>query len=145
VYQVERLRWAYFRLKRRAAPGVDGRTWQEYGESLEENLQDLSERLRGGAYRAKPVKRTHIPKEDGRQRPIGITALEDKIVQRAVVDVLGSIYETDFKGFSYGFRPGRSPHKALDALYIGIERKRVNWVLDADIRGFLMPSPTNGW
>jgi len=136
VYNVDRLRRAYRSLKRRAAAGVDGETWQHYGEDLEANLEDLSARLRRGAYRAKPVKRTYIPKADGRQRPIGVPALEDKIVQRATVEVLSAIYETDFKGFSYGFRPGRGPHNALDALSVGIERRKVNWVLDADIRGF---------
>jgi group II intron reverse transcriptase/maturase len=136
VYNVDRLRRAYKSLKRRAAPGVDGETWQHYGEDLEANLRDLSARLRRGAYRAKPVKRTYIPKPDGRQRPIGVPALEDKIVQRATVEVLNAIYETDFKGFSYGFRPGRGPHDALDALTVGIEWRKVNWVLDADIRGF---------
>ncbi len=136
VYSKERLRESYYGLKRKAAPGVDGQTWQHYGENLEENLRDLSERLRRGAYRAKPVKRTYIPKRDGRERPIGVTTLEDKIVQRAVVKVLEVIYETDFKGFSYGFRPGRSAHDALDALAVGIRFKKVSWVLDADIRGF---------
>jgi len=136
VYCVGRLRKAYFSLKRKAAPGVDGETWQHYGEDLEENLLSLSKRLRRGAYRARPVKRTYIPKGDGRQRPIGITALEDKIVQRAVVEVLEAIYETDFKGFSYGFRPERSAHDALDALFVGIRWKKVSWVLDADICGF---------
>jgi len=133
VYDVGRLRLAYFSLKR---PGVDGQTWQQYGEMLEDNLWDLSCRLQRGAYRAKPVKRTYIPKEDGRQRPIGVMVLEDKIVQRAVVEVLEAIYEADFKGFSYGFRSGRSAHDALDALAVGIQWRRVNWVLDADIRGF---------
>jgi group II intron reverse transcriptase/maturase len=127
---------AYYNLKRKASPGVDGQTWQGYGENLEGNLQDLSRRLQHGAYRAKPVRRTYIPKTDGRQRPIGVTALEDKIAQRAAVEVLGAIYETDFKGFSYGFRPGRSAHDALDALAVGIRFRKVNWVLDADIRGF---------
>ena len=136
VTNIDRLRQAYFGLKRNAAPGVDGLTWQQYGESLEENLQDLSARLKRGAYRAKPVRRAYIPKADGRQRPLGVTALEDKIVQRSTVQVLNAIYETDFLGFSYGFRPGRSPHHALDALYVGIMRKRVNWVLDADVCGF---------
>ncbi|MCP4605376.1 MAG: group II intron reverse transcriptase/maturase [Proteobacteria bacterium] len=136
VYDVDRLREAYFGLKRKAAPGVDGETWQHYGENLEENLSDLSDRLRRGAYRAKPVKRAYIPKPDGRQRPLGVTTLEDKLVQRATVEVLSAIYETDFKGFSYGFRPGRSPHDALDALAVGIRTKKVNWVLDADICGF---------
>lgn len=136
VYNENCLRESYYGLKRSAAPGVDGETWQHYGENLEENLRGLSKRLRRGAYRAKPVKRTYIPKGDGKERPIGITALEDKIVQRAVVKVLEAIYETDFKGFSYGFRPKRSAHDALDALAVGIRWKKVNWVLDADIRGF---------
>jgi group II intron reverse transcriptase/maturase len=136
VYDIRNLRQAYFGLKRDAAPGVDGETWRAYGEQLEANLSDLSGRLRRGAYRAKPVRRVHIPKADGRQRPIGVTTLEDKVVQRALVTVLNCIYETDFLGISYGFRPGRSPHDALDALYVGIMRKRVNWVFDADIRGF---------
>jgi len=130
------LRKAYYCLKRKATPGVDGQTWQQYGEKLEDNLWDLSCRLQRGAYRAKPVNRAYIPKEDGRQRPIGVTVLEDKIVQRAVVEVLEAIYETDFKGFSYGFRPGRSAHDALDALAVGIQWRKVNWVLDTDIRGF---------
>ena len=136
VTNIDRLRQAYFGLRRNAAPGVDGLTWQQYGESLEENLQDLSARLKRGAYRAKPVRRAYIPKADGRQRPLGVTALEDKIVQRSTVQVLNAIYETDFLGFSYGFRPGRSPHHALDALYVGIMGKQVNWVLDADVCGF---------
>src|SRR5437867_7249547 len=127
---------AYFRLKKEASPGVDGETWRHYGEELERNLQDLADRLKRGAYRAKPVRRVCIPKADGRQRPLGVTALEDKIVQRAAVEVLNAIYETDFLGFSYGFRPGRSPHHALDALYTGLLTKKVNWVLDLDIRGF---------
>jgi group II intron reverse transcriptase/maturase len=122
--------------KRDAAAGIDGETWRHYGEHLEENLTDLSARLKRGAYRAKPVRRAFIPKADGRQRPLGVPALEDKIVQRAAVEVLGAIYEQDFLGFSYGFRPGRSPHQALDALCVGITRKKVNWVLDADIRSF---------
>src|SRR5881398_555425 len=136
IYNLETLRLAYFSLKREAAPGVDGETWRHYGEQLEVNLQELSERLKRGAYRAKPVRRVYIPKADGRQRPLGVTALEDKIVQRATVEVLNAIYETDFLGFSYGFRPGRSPHHALDALYTGLLTKKVNWVLDLDIRGF---------
>ena len=111
--------------------------WSVFGgKNLDANLQDLSDRLRREAYRAKPVERVFIPKPDGRQRPIGVTALEDKVVQRAVVEVVGAIYETEFKGFSYGFRPGRSAHDALDALAVGIKWKKVNWVLDADIRGF---------
>jgi len=136
IYNRETLRMAYFRLKREAAPGVDGETWRHYGEELEENLQDLSERLKRGAYRAKPVRRVYIPKADGRQRPLGVTALEDKIVQRAAVEVLNAIYETDFLGFSYGFRPGRSQHQSLDALYTGLLTRKVNWVLDLDIKGF---------
>jgi RNA-directed DNA polymerase len=136
VYDVEQLRAAYFAVKRDAAAGVDGETWQHYGQGLEANLRDLSERLKRGAYRAKPVRRAYIPKADGRQRPLGVPTLEDKIVQRAVVAVLNAIYETDFLGFSYGFRPKRSPHLALDALAVGITMKKVNWVLDADIRSF---------
>lgn len=136
VYNVNRLRQAYHALKREAAPGVDGETWRSYGESLEDRLKDLSERLKRGAYHARPVKRIYIPKTDGRKRPIGITALEDKIVQRATVEVLNAIYEEDFLGFSYGFRPGRDPHRALDAVTVAIEQRKVSWVLDADIRGF---------
>jgi RNA-directed DNA polymerase len=136
VYNLDTLREAYLSLKRNAAPGVDGQTWRAYGEALEKNLQHLSDRLKRGAYRAKPVRRVYIPKADGRQRPLGVTTLEDKIVQRATVEVLNTIYETDFLGFSYGFRPGRSPHHALDALYTGLLTRKVNWVLDADIRGF---------
>jgi RNA-directed DNA polymerase len=136
IYDYRALLMAYFRLKPQAAAGVDGVTWQEYGEHLEDNLRELSDRLKRGAYRAKPVRRTYIPKADGRKRPLGITALEDKVVQMAVVSVLNEIYEADFLGFSYGFRPERSPHNALDALHVGIHEKRVNYVLDADIRGF---------
>ena len=136
IYNLETLRMAYSSLKKEAAPGVDGETWRHYGEELENNLQDLSERLKRGAYRAKPVRRVYIPKADGRQRPLGVTTLEDKIVQRAAVEVLNAIYETDFLGFSYGFRPGRSQHQALDALYTGLLTKKVNWVLDLDIRNF---------
>src|SRR5437899_4042923 len=135
IYNLETLRMAYFSLKKEAAPGVDGETWRHYGEELERNLQNLSERLKRGAYRAKPVRRVYIAKTDGRQRPLGVPVLEDKIVQRATVEVLNAIYETDFLGFSYGFRPGRSPHNALDALYAGVLTRKVNWVLDADIRG----------
>jgi RNA-directed DNA polymerase len=136
VYAFEALRAAYLCLKREASPGVDGETWRHYGEDLEANLQALSHRLKNGAYRAKPVRRVYIPKTDGRLRPLGVTALEDKIVQRATVEVMNAIYETDFRGFSYGFRPGRSQHNALDALYTGLLTKHVNWVLDLDIRGF---------
>jgi group II intron reverse transcriptase/maturase len=144
VYDVVRLREAYLGLKRKAAPGVDRVTWHTYGEGLEEKLRDLADRLKRGAYRAKPVKRTYIPKEDGRQRPLGVTALEDKIVQRATVEVLNAVYETDFIGFSYGFRPGRSQHMALDALAVGIQQRKVSWVLDADIRGFY-DAIDHGW
>lgn len=136
IYNMDTLRGAFLALKREAAAGVDGVTWQCYGEDMEGNLQDLSERLKRGAYRAKPVRRVFIPKPDGRQRPLGVTALEDKIVQRATVEVLNAIYEKDFAGFSYGFRPGRCQHHALDALYVALDREKVNWVLDADIRAF---------
>jgi group II intron reverse transcriptase/maturase len=144
VYDVERLRAAYLALKRGAAAGVDGVTWRHYGEELETNLRDLSERLKRGAYRAKPVRRAYIPKTDGRQRPLGVPTLEDKIVQRAVVEVLNAIYEVDFLGFSYGSRPKRSQHQALDALTVGITTRRVNWVLDADIRSFY-DTLDHGW
>jgi group II intron reverse transcriptase/maturase len=133
---VERLRDSFYALQRKASPGVDGVSWQEYETGLEDRLVDLHSRVHRGTYRARPSRRVYIPKSDGRQRPIGIAALEDKIVQQAVVTILNQIYEVDFKGFSYGFRPGRSPHQALDALSVGIQRKKVNWVLDADIRGF---------
>jgi len=136
VHDIERLRAAYLGIKRDAAAGVDGQTWRRYGEDLEVNLQDLAGRLKRGAYRAQPVRRAYILKTDGRQRPLGIPTLEDKIVQRAAVEVLNAIYEQDFLGFSYGFRPGRSPHQALDALAVGITMRKVNWVLDADIRSF---------
>jgi RNA-directed DNA polymerase len=144
VYNVERLRDAYLALKRDASAGVDGETWRHYGKALEANLEDLSERLKRGAYRAKPVRRVFIPKSDGRQRPIGVPTLEDKIVQRSAVEVLNAIYEEDFVGLSYGFRPGRSQHQALDALATGLHRRRVNWVLDADIRGFF-DTVDHGW
>jgi retron-type reverse transcriptase len=137
IYRIDTLRFAYSQLKRQAAPGVDGETWRHYGEALEDNLQNLSHRLKRGAYRAKPVRRVYIPKADGRQRPLGVTALEDKLVQRATVEVLNAIYETDFLGFSYGFRPKRSQHKALDALWCGLHERRVNLVLDLDVRSFL--------
>jgi RNA-directed DNA polymerase len=133
---VDLLRDSFYALQRRAAPGVDGVTWREYETGLEDRLVDLHNRVRRRAYRAQPSRRVYIPKADGRQRPLGIAALEDKIVQQAVVTILNQIYEVDFKGFSYGFRPGRGPHQALDALNVGIFRKRVNWVLDADIRVF---------
>jgi RNA-directed DNA polymerase len=130
------LRDSFFALKRQAAPGVDGVTWKEYGTGLEGRLADLHSRIHRGAYRARASRRVYIAKADGRQRPLGIAALEDKIVQQAVVTVLNEIYEVDFQGFSYGFRPGRGPHQALDALSVGLHRRRVNWVLDSDIRGF---------
>jgi RNA-directed DNA polymerase len=133
---LDRLRTAYRAISPKAAPGVDGQTWAAYGQDLETNLRDLHGRLQSGRYRASPSRRAYIPKADGRQRPLGIATLEDKISQRAVVEVLNAVYEVDFTGFSYGFRPGRSPHQALDALAVGIERKKVNWVLDADIREF---------
>jgi retron-type reverse transcriptase len=126
IYNPDTLREAYFSLKRDAAPGVDGQTWHQYGRNLEANLRELSDRLKRGAYRAKPTRRAYIPKPDGRQRPLGVTALEDKIVQRATVEVLNAIYEVDFLGFSYGFRPGRSPHQALDALSTGLLTRKVN-------------------
>ena len=132
----ELLQASYFELKRSAAPGVDGVTWQEYGQRLEERIIDLHGRVQRGAYRAQPSKRAWIPKADGRQRPLGIAALEDKIVQQAVKTVLEQVYEEDFLGLSYGFRPGRSCHNALDALWVGIMQRKVSWVLDADIRGF---------
>jgi group II intron reverse transcriptase/maturase len=141
---VDRLRDAYLKLQRRAAPGVDGVTWEQYGENLEGNLLDLHARLHRGAYRAKPSRRVYIPKTDGRQRPLGIASLEDKLVQRVVVEVLNAIYETDFLGFSYGFRPQRSPHHALDALAVGILRTKVNWLLDADIRAYF-DAIDHGW
>lgn len=136
ISNVDRLRAAYFAMKRTAAAGVDGETWTSYGEKLEENLQTLSERLQKGGYRAKPVRRVFIAKADGKQRPLGVPVLEDKIVQRSTVEVMNAIYETDFLGFSYGYRPGKGQHNCLDALYVGLLTRRVNWVLDADIRGF---------
>lgn len=138
IYDVERLRAAFLAIKKNAAAGVDGETWEHYGENLEANLQDLAHRLKRGAYRARPVRRVYIPKvgKPGELRPLGVPALEDKIVQRATVEVMNAIYEQDFLGFSYGFRPGRSPHQALDALAVGVMRRKVSWVLDADIRKF---------
>jgi RNA-directed DNA polymerase len=141
---LERLVMAYWDLSPKAAPGVDGVTWEDYGQDLAGNLRDLHDRVHSGRYQARPSRRAYIPKADGRLRPLGIAALEDKIVQRAVVGVLNAIYETDFLGFSYGFRPGRSPHDALDALAAGIYKKKVNWVLDADIRDFFT-SLDQGW
>ena len=133
---LDRLWRAYVAISPTASPGVDGVTWEAYGENLRANLENLLARVHSGAYRAKPSRRAYIPKADGRQRPLGIAALEDKIVQRAVVEVLNAIYEVDFLGYSYGFRPGRSPHDALDALAAGITRKKVNWMLDADLSDF---------
>jgi RNA-directed DNA polymerase len=133
---IDLLRTAFLALQRGAAPGVDGLTWQDYEADLEPRLKDLHERVQRGAYRPQPSRRAYIPKADGRQRPLAIAALEDKIVQGATVLVLNAIYEEDFLGFSYGFRPGRGPHDALDALVVGIDSRKVNYILDADIRSF---------
>ena len=141
---VDLLKDAYSWLKRNAAPGVDGVTWQEYAQDLEANIVDLHARIHRGAYRALPSRRKYIAKPDGRQRPLGIAALEDKIVQRALVEVLNAIYEEDFCGFSYGFRPGRGQHDALDALATAITRTKVNWIMDADIRSFF-DSVSHDW
>ncbi len=141
---VRLLQESFYALKREAAPGVDGVTWQEYETDLEARLLALHERVHRGTYRAQPSKRVYIPKADGRQRPLGIAALDDKLVQHAVARVLAEIYEVDFVGFSYGFRPGRSQHDALDALWVGLMRTRVNWVLDADIQGFF-DTLDQGW
>lgn len=136
LVDTELLRESYYWLQRKSAAGVDGVTWQQYGEKLEVRLAELCQRIQRNAYRAKPSRRQYIPKADGRMRPLGIAALEDKIVQRALVEVLNAVYEQDFLGFSYGFRPNRSQHDALDALSVGIERTNVNWVVDADIKSF---------
>ena len=141
---VDLLKDAYFWLKRNAAPGVDGVTWQEYAQDLEANIVDLHARIHRGAYRALPSRRKYIAKPDGRQRPLGIAALEDKIAQRALVEVLNAIYEEDFLGFSYGYRPERSQHDALDALATAITRMKVNWILDADVRSFF-DSVSHDW
>jgi RNA-directed DNA polymerase len=141
---VDLLRESFYALKRKAAPGVDGTTWQEYEIGLEDRLTDLHSRVHRGAYRAKPSRRVYIPKADGRQRPLGVAALEDKMVQQAVVTILNQIYEEDFLGFSHGFRPGRSQHQALDALSFALTRKKVNYVLDADIQGFFDEIPMSG-
>jgi len=133
---IDLLRESFYSIKRSASAGVDRVTWKEYEAGVEDRLRDLHDRVHRGAYRAQPSRRVYIPKADGRQRPLGVAALEDKIVQQAVARILNQIYETDFQGFSYGFRPGRSQHQALDALTVGIERKKVNWILDLDIRGF---------
>jgi len=129
----------FFELKENAAPGVDGLTWTDYEADLERKLADLHSRLHRGAYRAQPSRRVNIPKPDGGQRPLAVAALEDKIVQRATAEVLNAIYEEEFLGFSYGFRPRRSAHHAMDALVVGIESRKVNWILDADIRSFFDP------
>jgi RNA-directed DNA polymerase len=132
----EMLRMSFYALKRDAAPGVDGVTWETYEQGLDQRIGELHTRVQSGAYRAQPSRRSYIPKEDGTKRPLAVTALEDKIVQRAVTAVLNAIYEEDFLGFSYGFRPGRSQHDALDALIVGITSRKVNFILDADIRSF---------
>lgn len=136
VYSLDTLRNSFWSLKKDAAAGVDGATWKDYEGDLEKNLADLSGRLKRGGYRAKPVRRVFIPKENGKERPLGVTTLEDKIVQRAFVEVMNAIYETDFAGFSYGYRPGKGQHTCLDALYVGQLTKKINWVLDCDIRAF---------
>lgn len=141
---VDQLRVSFQTLRRQAAPGVDGVTWSQYEVDLESRLRDLYERVHRGTYRAQPSKRIYIPKADGRRRPLGLAALEDKVVQQAVGTVLNHIYEEDFLGFSYGFRPGRSQHDALDALWVGLTGKKVSWVLDADIRGFF-DTLDHGW
>src|SRR5208282_2372189 len=133
---IDCLRWAFFSLKKRAAPGVDEVTWDQYAEQLEDNLAGLHARVHAGTYRALPSRRRYIPKADGRQRPLGIAAIEDKVVQAAVVAILTPIYEAEFLGFSYGFRPGRSQHDALDALAYGIGARKIDWIIDADIRSF---------
>ena len=132
----ELLRASFFELRKQAAPGIDGETWRDYAVDFERRIEDLHGRIHRGAYRAKPSKRSYIPKPDGGVRPLGIAALEDKIVQQAARTVLECIYEQDFLGFSYGYRPGRSSHDALDALFVGISRRKVNWIIDADLRGF---------
>src|SRR6266403_3905684 len=134
---IDLLKRSYHSLERDSAPGIDGVTWQTYGANLEEKLKDLHDKVHRGSYRARPARRTYIPKADGSQRPLSILCLEDKIVQQAVATVLEAIYEEDFLGFSYGYRPGRGQHDALDALHAGIYRKQVNWVLDSDIQGCL--------
>src|SRR5436190_24318245 len=137
IYAIDALRAAFYELERDAAPGVDGETWEHDGQELEAHLAEVSDRVRRGAYRPQPVRRAYVPKRAGQQqRPIGVTTLEDKIVQRATVSVLNAVYEPEFAGFSYGARPGRSAHQALAALDRGLWAKRVNWVLDADLRDF---------
>ena len=136
VYNKEHLHAAYQGINPKAAAGVDQKTWAEYGQDLERNIEELSKRLRRQAYRAKPVRRVYIPKADGRERALGVPVLEDKIVQKVTAEIFTAIWEEEFLGFSYGYRPGRSPHQAIDALAVGMERSSVRWVLDADIRGF---------
>lgn len=133
---VDTLRTSFYALKRRAAPGVDGMVWQDYEAELESRLEDLHRRVQRGVYRPLPARRTYIPKADGKRRPLAVAALEDKIVQGATVMVLNAVYEGDFMGFSYGFRPGRGPHDALDALCTGIEKRKVSWIVDADIQNY---------
>ena len=134
---VDALRWAFFALKKDAAAGADGTTWRMYEEGLEGRLADLHDRVHSGAYRARPSRRVNIPKPDGGTRPLGVAAIEDKIVQKAAVEIiLTPIYEAEFLGFSYGFRPGRGAHDALDALAVGINRRKINWVVDVDVRAF---------
>ena len=139
------LRTAFYAMKRDAAPGVDGMTWETYEVDLDQSIEDLHARVKTGAYRALPSRRSYIPKEDGSKRPLAVAALEDKIVQRATAAVLSAIYEEDFVGFSYGFRPKRSQHDALDALIVGISSRKVNFILDADIRSFFTEVLSNGW
>ncbi len=142
---VDALRWAFFELKKDAAAGVDGLTWRMYKEGLEGRLADLHDRVHSGAYRATPSRRVNIPKPDGGTRPLGVAAIEDKIVQKAVAEIiLTPIYEAEFLGFSYGFRPERGAHNALDALAVGIERRKINWIADCDIRKFF-DTVSRGW
>ncbi len=136
IYSVDRLRKCFSEMKRSAAAGIDKVTWKDYEENLERNLQDLSQRLKAGGYKAKPVRRVFIDKADGKKRPLGVPVLEDKLVQRSTVEVMTAIYENDFRPFSFGYRPGRSQHNCLDALYVGLLTRKVNWILDADIKGF---------
>jgi RNA-directed DNA polymerase len=136
IYSVDRLRKCFFEMKKKAAAGIDEITWKDYEENLESNLQSLSQRLKTGGYKAKPVRRVFIDKADGKKRPLGVPVLEDKLVQKSAAEVMNAIYETDFRSFSYGYRPGQSQHNCLDALYVGLLTCKVNWVLDADIKGF---------
>ncbi len=136
VYNEAQLRAAYFSLKRKAAAGIDGVTWSQYGEQLEENLKTLADRLAGKGYRPPAVRRVYVPKPDGRQRALGILAVADKVVQYVVACILTAVWETEFLGFSYAYRPRRSVHDALDALTVGLMQRPINWVLEADIRAF---------